>query len=149
MNKKQVLRNILIWLKGKKGVMDEDFCCDFHINRWSNIESKTEWLPIGLEMYNLLLDNIKNKYPQLKVMIAFYLSSTSKTKIPKSLSKRNFKKKVYTPPVIFLYSNKIKEKDIIGESVVFLNEISEKYNMKAYYSETKEDVIYRTIFMFE
>lgn len=149
MNKKLVLNKILDWLKSKEGCMDDNFCCDFHINRWINVENKAEWLKMGMEMYTLLQSNIRKSYPHLKVMIAFYLCSTTDSKKPKSLSKRNFRRRTYTPPVIFLYSEKRKEKDIIGENADFLSEISEKYNMKAYYSEVKEDVVYRTVFMFE
>jgi hypothetical protein len=66
-------------------------------------------------------------------MIAFYLSSTHQTKIPKSLTKRNFKRNTYIPPVIFLYSNKIDVKDIMGNDSFFLPEISNKYIIKARY----------------
>lgn len=150
MNKKQVLNKILNWLKSKNEyIMDDDFCCDFHIDRWVAIENKTEWLPIGIEILTLLQDNITTKYSHLKVMIAFYLSSTNHSQRPKSLSKRNFRKGAYIPPVIFLYSDKRDEKKIIGENADYLNEISERYKMKAFYSETKEDVVYRTIFMFK
>lgn len=148
MNEKLILNKILDWLKSKKVYMDDNFCCDFHIDCWSNVENKAEWLKTGLEMYTLLQNNIGKSYPHLKVMIAFYLCSTSHSKKPKSLSKRNFRGRVYTPPVIFLYSDKRSEKDIMGEDAYFLSEISEKYKLKAYYSEVKEDVVYRTVFMF-
>lgn len=148
MNEKLILNKIWDWLKSKIIYMDDDFCCDFHIDCWSNVGNKEEWLKTGLAMYTLLQNNIGNSYPHLKVMIAFYLCSTSHSKKPKSLSKRNFRGRVYTPPVIFLYSDKRSEKDIMGENAYFLSEISEKYKMNAYYSEVKEDVVYRTVFMF-
>lgn len=148
-NKEYYFYKILKWLKTKEIDMDNDFLCDFHINKWIRIESNKDWLDVGITMFNLLRNKIAKYYPNLKVMIAFYLSSTHQTKIPKSITKRNFKKNTYIPPVIFLYSNKIDVKDIMGNDSFFLPEISNKYKIKAYYTEQKEDVVYRTIYMYD
>lgn len=147
-NKEYLLKQIFKWLKLKEENMDRNFCCDFHIDYWASMNSKSEWLSVGMAIYSLLQDNIKLYYPNLKVMIAFYLSSTRQTKIPKTLSKRNFRERTYTPPVIFIYSDKKDEHKIMGENTSFLPEISAKYKLKAYYSEIQEDVVYRTVFMF-
>ena len=98
-------------------------------------------------LYSLLKDSLGKSYPHLKVMIAFYLSSTHQTRVPQSLSKRNFGKRAYTPPVIFLFSDKRDEKSFMSKKIFSLPKISAKYKVEAYYCEEKEDVVYRTIFM--
>ena len=146
-NKECILKQIFTWLEKHKDLFDENFSCDFHIDRWIHIESKTEWLNKGIALYSLLKDSLGKSYPHLKVMIAFYLSSTHQTRVPQSLSKRNFGKRAYTPPVIFLFSDKRDEKSFMGKKIFSLPKISAKYKVEAYYCEEKEDVVYRTIFM--
>ena len=148
-NENRILKRILKWLDDKPGHLEENFCCDFHIDQWCKIASKADWLDVGMAMYALLQNNIGKSHPHLKVMIAFCLSATYQPRILKTLSRRNFRERNYTPPIIYLYSDKLDEKEYIMGDCTFLPDISEKFRLKAYYQEIKEDVYYRTIFMFK
>lgn len=148
-NENRILKRILKWVDEKPGHLEEGFCCDFHIDQWCKTESKADWLDVGMKMYALLKNNIGKSYPHLKVMIAFCLSVTYQPKIPKTLSRRNFRERNNTPPIIYLYSDKLDEKDLLLGNLTFLPEVSEKFRLKAYYQEIKEDVYYRAIFMFK
>ena len=148
-NEKRILKKVLKWLENKPNRENEDFYCDFHIDFFiKKMESNAEWLSVGMAMYSMLKANIKRFHSDLKVMIAFPLSCSYQSRIPKTLSKRNFRKRNYTPPIIYLYSEKWDERNLIPGKLSFLPEISEKYQLKAYYSEEKEDVFWRTIVMF-
>ena len=149
-NEKRILKKVLEWLENKPNREDENFYCDFHIDFFiKKMGSNAEWLSVGIALYSMLQANIKKFHPDLKVMIAFPLSCSHQPRIPKTLSKRNFRKGNYTPPIIYLYSEKWDERALIPGKLSFLPEISQKFQLKAYYSESKEDVYYRTIFMFK
>ena len=147
---KRIMKKILNWLEEKPNHQDKNFHGDFHINQWCRIPDKTDWLEVGMTMYDLVEKNIRKTHPHLKTAILFPLASTCQSRIPKTLTKRNFRKNNYEPPGIYLCPNKQDFKEFFLGNITFLPEVSEKYQLKVYYSERKDEDGYydRFIFMF-
>ena len=120
------------------------FCEDIHLDSFYVSPSNKEWLKNGFAMQRLLQEQLVDRYPCIKVGLLFVLSDTHVPTIPKTFSKRNFGKNTLTPPVLLFYEDE--EKIISKEKCVYIDEISRKYNMRAYYFAIAEDVVYRNLY---
>ena len=59
---KRIMKKILNWLEEKPNHQDENFYGDFHINQWCRIPDKTDWLEVGMTMYDLVEKNIRKTH---------------------------------------------------------------------------------------
>ena len=145
-NKKVIIEKFEKWLSKilNRSVNVTNFYGDIHIDMLYKDKTQKEWLHSALYIHKLLQEQVSNKYPDLELAICFCLSTTHNSYIPKTFTLRNFNKNMRTPPEILIYNKN--EKKLLLKNKVYLSEISDKYKMKAYYYEEKEDVVWRWIY---
>jgi hypothetical protein len=144
---KKITIKFRTWLANKLAnhVGNSNFYEDIHIDMLLKIKSKEEWLYKSFDLFYLLYNYILSQMTNLDLGLCFTLSTTYKESIPKTFTKRNFSKNMITPPEIMVFSTDYKP--CLLKGCVFLPVISEKYNLKAFYREIKDDgVIYRWIY---
>lgn len=145
-NKKTMMK-FKTWLARKLANHNEnsDFYEDIHIDMLLKVESKEEWLHKTFELFYILDNYLSSLMKDLDLGLCFTLSTTYKTSVPKTFTKRNFSKNMITPPEFMVFS--INYRSCLLKGCIFLPEISKKYNLKAFYREIKDDgVLYRWIY---
>lgn len=125
----------------------EFFCEDRHIDYFDKKIVKENWLIDSFEIYRTIKDHMRDTYPKLKIMLGFQINSKKrKNQIPKLLTKSNFKY-VQAPPNIFVCNSEIE--NVLFAGSLYLDSISKQFGMEAYYYEEEDDVIWRTIYLFD
>lgn len=132
-------------IEGKESIVSND------IDMFIDLKSKKEWLILGLSLWALAKEVLKQRGVNYDTVLCLTLNETkTPNNIPGKITDRLFGH-VLTPPTLYLSKEKAYFPHLFSQDYIELNHatIDLGFDCRVFYREEKdEDIIYRHIMLF-